>query len=245
LGTVLNALVKLQSVENNLRAAKAKLARCRRAVLLKENQLRTFQNALEAKKEEIQLTKIQADRLELELKSTDETLSRYRAALNVAKSNKEYAAILTELNVTKADSSKVESQALELMKNIETDQQQCNQIQQQIEQEKTQLNETRKQTEESAKKFEAEIAEIEQQWQQATGEVPLDVLETFKRVADTYDGEALAQMEIHDNRSGVYTCGGCFMSLTTETANTLLSRDEIIRCPNCTRILYLKEAEIK
>jgi len=243
MGTVLNALVKLQSVENNLRAAKAKLARCRRNVIIKENQLRTLQNSLEAKKEEIQLTRIQADRLELELKDADQTLVKYRAALNNAKSNKEYAAILTELNTTKADSSKVESQALELMKNIDADQQQSTQIQQQIEQEKTELNETRKQSEELSKKYEAEISEIEQQWHKAASEVSTEVLEIFKRVAETYDGEALAEIEIHDNRSGVYTCGGCFMSLTTETANTLLSRDEIIRCPNCTRILYLKEAE--
>jgi predicted nucleic acid-binding Zn-ribbon protein len=243
MGTILNALVKLQSVENNLRAAKAKLARCRRNVILKENQLRTLQNSLEAKKEEIQLTRIHADRLELELKSTDQTLARYRAALNNAKSNKEYAAILTELNTTKADSSKVESQALELMKNIDADQQQCDQIIQQIEQEKTELNEIRKQTEEMAKKYEAEISEIEQQWQKAASEVGADALGIFKRVAETYDGEAIAEIEVHDNRSGIYTCGGCFMSLTTETANTLLSRDEIIRCPNCTRILYFKEAE--
>jgi predicted nucleic acid-binding Zn-ribbon protein len=243
MGTVLNALVKLQSVENNLRAAKAKLARCRRNVIIKENQLRTLQNSLEAKKEEIQLTRIQADRLELELKDADQTLAKYRAALNNAKSNKEYAAILTELNTTKADGSKIESQTLELMKNIDADQQQSTQIQQQIEQEKTELNETRKQSEELAKKYEAEIAEIEQQWHKAASEVSTEVLEIFKRVAETYDGEALAEIEIHDNRSGIYTCGGCFMSLTTETANTLLSRDEIIRCPNCTRILYLKEAE--
>ena len=243
MGTVLNALVKLQSVENNLRAAKTKLTRCRRNVIIKENQLRTLQNSFEAKKEEIQLARIQADRLELELKDADQTLVKYRAALNNAKSNKEYAAILTALNTTKADSSKTESQTLELMKNIDADQQQCDQIIQQIEQEKNQLNEIRKQAEELAKKYEAEIADIEQQWQQAASEVGTETLETFKRVAETYDGEALAEIEIHDNRSGVYTCGGCFMSLTTETANTLLSRDEIIRCPNCTRILYLKEAE--
>lgn len=243
MGTVLNALVKLQSVENNLRAARAKLARCRRNVILKENQLRTFQNSLEAKKEEIQLTRIQADRFELELKSTDQALARYRAALNVAKSNKEYAAILTELNTTKADSSKIESQTLELLKIIDADQAQCSQIIQHIEQEKTELGEIRKQTEELAKKYEAEITEIEKQWQKAASELPDQTLEIFKRVAETYDGEAIAEIEIHDNRSGIYTCGGCFMSLTTETANTLLSRDEIIRCPNCTRILYLKEAE--
>jgi predicted nucleic acid-binding Zn-ribbon protein len=243
MGTVLNALVKLQSVENNLRAAKAKLARCRRNVLIKENQLRTLQNSLEAKKEEIQLTKIQSDRLEMELKDADEVLAKYRAALNSAKSNKEYAAILTELNTTKADSSKFEAQILELMKNIDADQEQSRQIGQQIEQGKNELNEIRKQTDELAKKYEAEIAEIEQQWQKAACEVSTEALAIFKRVAETYDGEALAEVEMQDNRSGIYTCGGCFMSLTTETANTLLSRDEIIRCPNCTRILYLKEAE--
>ncbi|MDD5010816.1 MAG: C4-type zinc ribbon domain-containing protein, partial [Phycisphaerae bacterium] len=66
----------------------------------------------------------------------------------------------------------------------------------------------------------------------------------FKRVAETYDGEAMAEIEIPDNRNGIYTCGGCFMTLTTETANTLMSRDEVLRCPNCTRILYIKQTEI-
>ena len=244
MGPLLNALVKLQSVENNLRAAKAKLARSRRNVIIKENQLRTLQNSLEAKKEEILLARIQVDRLELEIKSVDETLSRYRAALNASKSNKEYAAILTELNTTKADSSKIEAQTLELMKNVDIDQVQCSLIQEQIEKEKNELNEIRRQSEEQAKKFEAEIAQIEQQWQSAAKDAPADALETFKRVAETYDGEAIAEIEVHDSRSGIYTCGGCFMSLTTETANTLLSRDEIIRCPNCTRILYFKDTEI-
>ncbi|MFA5292370.1 MAG: C4-type zinc ribbon domain-containing protein [Phycisphaerae bacterium] len=243
MGTVLDALVKLQSVENSLRAAKAKLTRCRRNVIIKENQLRTLQNSLQAKQEEIQFTRIQADRLELELKSVDETLAKYRAALNIAKSNKEYAAILTELNTTKADNSKIETQALELMKGIDADQVQCDQIKQQIELAKNELNEIRKLTEEQAKKYEAEIADIERQWQNAARDISADSLEIFKRVADTYDGEAIAEIEVHDHRSGIYTCGGCFMTLTTETANTLMSRDEIIRCPNCTRILVFRETE--
>ena len=76
MGPVLNGLMKLQGVENRLRAAKAKLARCRRNVIIQENQIRNLQNSLEAKKEEIQLTKIQSDRLELELKSRDEEIAK-------------------------------------------------------------------------------------------------------------------------------------------------------------------------
>ena len=62
MGPVLNGLIKLQSVENRLRAVKSKLARCRRTVIFQENQLRSLQNGLEAKKEEIKMTRVQVDR---------------------------------------------------------------------------------------------------------------------------------------------------------------------------------------
>ena len=51
MGPVLNGLVKLQSIESRLRAAKAKLARCRRNIIIQENQIRSLQNALEQYRE--------------------------------------------------------------------------------------------------------------------------------------------------------------------------------------------------
>ena len=58
-------------------------------------------------------------------------------------------------------------------------------------------------------------------------------------MADTYDGEAVVRVEQQDDRSEAYSCGGCFMGITAESVNLLMTRDEIIRCPNCTRILVL------
>jgi len=161
MGPVLNGLIKLQSVENRLRVVKAKLVRCRRNVIIQENQVRTLQNALEAKKEEIQLAKIQADRLELELKTRDEAIAKLRASLNVAKTNKQYAAVLTQLNTTKADNSKVETQTLELLKDIEADEAESRQIQSQIEEQRQTLERTRKGAEQLAAKYEAEIEQIQ------------------------------------------------------------------------------------
>jgi predicted nucleic acid-binding Zn-ribbon protein len=239
MGPVLNGLVKLQSVENRLRAAKAKLARCRRNVIIQENQIRSLQNALEAKKEEIQLTRVQSDRLELELKSRDEQIARLRASLNTAKTNKEYAALLTQLNTTKADNSKNETQVLELLKDIEADEAECGKMQEQIEEQKQKLEQTRKEAEVLATKYEAEIEEIQVEWDQVAQTVPAEPLEIFRRVAETYDGEALAVVEHQGGKSETYTCGGCFMGITTESVNLLMTKDDIIRCPNCTRILVL------
>jgi predicted nucleic acid-binding Zn-ribbon protein len=198
MGPVLKGLIKLQSVENLLRAEKAKLTRCRRNVIIQENKIRSLQNALEAKKEEVQLSRVQLDRLELELKSRDETIARLRASLNSAKTNKEYAAVLTQLNTTKADNSKIETQSLELLKVIETDESECQEIQKEIDEQKKVLEETRKESEKLAKQYEG--------------------------------------------KKGPYSCGGCFMGITAESVNLLMTKDDIIRCPNCTRILVLGDA---
>jgi predicted nucleic acid-binding Zn-ribbon protein len=239
MGSVLQALIKLQSVENRLRAAKAQLARCRRNVIIQENLIRTLQNALEAKKEEIQLTTIQSDRLELELKTRDEEIAKLRASLNSARTNKEYAAVLTQLNTTRADNSKIESQILELMKDIEQDQTESQKIQQQIDEQKQKLEQVRSQSEQLATKYEADIDQIQCEWDKAAKQVPAEYLEIFRRVAETYDGEAVAVIEQQNGRTGAYTCGGCFMGVTAECVNMLMTRDEVIRCPICTRILVL------
>lgn len=242
MGPVLNGLVKLQSVENRLRAEKLKLTRCRRNVVIQENLIRSLQSALEAKKEEVQLTRVQFDRLELELKSRDETINKLRASLNSAKTNKEYAAVLTQLNTTKADSSKIEAQSLELLKDIEADEAECNDIQEQIDEHKETLEQTRKESEESAAKYQVGIDEIQAEWDEVAKSIPSEAVDLFSRVAETYDGHAVAAIEQQEDRKGLYSCGGCFMGITAESVNLLMTKDDIIRCPNCTRILVLSES---
>jgi predicted nucleic acid-binding Zn-ribbon protein len=242
MGPVLNGLIRLQSVENRLRAVKAKLVRCRRNVIIKENQVRTLQNALEAKKEEIQLAKIQTDRLELELKTRDEAIASLRAYLNAAKTNKEYAAVLTQLNTTKADNSKIETQILELLRDVEADEAESRQIQSQIEEKKQILEQTRKEAELQAAKYEAEIEQIQVEWDQVARTIPAEPMQIFKRVAETYDGEALATIDQQEGKAA-YNCGGCFMGITVESVNVLMTKDDIIRCPSCTRILVLGSSQ--
>ena len=239
MGPILNGLLKLQSVENRLRAEKGKLTRCRRNVVIQENLIRSLQNALEAKKEEVQLTKVQFDRLELELKTKDEIIARLRASLNIAKTNKEYAAVLTQLYTSKADNSKIETQSLELLKDIEADETECEDIQKQVNEQKETLEQTRKESEILANKYQSEIDKIQEEWNQAAQIIPNDSLEIFRRVAETYDGQAVALIEQQGNKKGAYSCGGCFMGITAESVNLLMTKDTIIRCPNCTRILVL------
>lgn len=241
MGPILRGLIKLQRVESRLRAVQSKLARCRRNVLYQETQLRALQSNFEAKQQEIKLTRIQTDRLELDLKSRDEHVAKMRAALNMARTNKEYSAVLSELNTSKADDSKLESQILELMKSIETDQLQCQEIQKQVESHKAQMEQVRTEAESKAAQLEKEVNVIQKEWDLYAQKIPPEVLIIFKRVSETYDGEAMSQIEQQDANNYTFSCGGCFMSLPAEIVNILSNKDEVLRCSNCTRILYLKD----
>src|SRR4030042_5950773 len=194
MGPVLNGLIKRQSVEDRLRAAKAKLARSRRSIAIQENQVRSLQSAIEAKKEEVQLTRMQSDRLELELKMRDQEVTKLRASLNAARTNKEYAAVLTQLNTTRADNSKIETQILELMKAVEGDEGECANIRKQIEEQKQELEHTRKQVEDSVAEHANEIAQIQKEWKEVAKTIPRKALDVFNRVDETYDGTPAAAL---------------------------------------------------
>lgn len=243
MGPLLKGLIKLQSVENRLRIATAKLTRCRRSVIFQENQLRALQSASETKKEEILLTRIQSDRLEVELKGRDEHIAKYRAALNLAKTNKEYSAILTELNTNKADNSKLESDILELMRTTEADDTICAELRTQIEEQTQKVDEVRKNAEANSIAIEKDVDRVQAEWNAMAEGIGAGTLEIFKRTADTYDGEALAFTEQQDERTGVYCCGGCYMRTPDEIINQLMTNDDVIRCSNCSRILVLSQPD--
>jgi predicted nucleic acid-binding Zn-ribbon protein len=129
------------------------------------------------------------------------------------------------------------------MKNVETDDAACTQIQQQIDEQKNKLDETRRQSETQAGEYEGQIAEIQVEWDKAAREIPPATMEIFNRVADTYDGQALAVAGKQEEHVDAFSCDGCFMGLPAEIVNRLMTKDEIIRCSNCTRILVLKTSE--
>ena len=61
-------------------------------------------------------------------------------------------------------------------------------------------------------------------------------------MADTYDGDAMAQVEEIDRRHRDYACGSCHMTVPFENVAVLLSgADTLVRCSACDRILYMQE----
>lgn len=242
MGATLDALYRLQTLENQLLDLRRKIRARQRAVRGCRKRIEDIEATLAAKREQLKRDQADADRQELDRKAREADIARHREALNRAKTNKEYAAILTQLNTEKADNAKIEDRVLAMLGAVD----QARKSIQEYEELKTKEIERLRELEAAATEYEAsvraEVQALEERREDEAEHISPDIVRTFIRVAEHHDGEAMAVVVQANPRRAEYVCGGCNMSITLEHVSALRSRDEIQTCNNCGRILYLDEA---
>lgn len=243
MGTMIAALLQLQSVEKQLTEVRNRLRTRKNAVAVQQRRIDQLKSEGDALQEKSMNRRKDADRLELDLKVKEAAVSKYRGVLNTAKTNKEYATILTQINTSKADNAKVEEEALKIIQEVDGLKAQREAIDAQMAAENARLAEVKNTSDSEIARLEKMQAELDARRAEAAKSVPKEALAIFDRVAPTFDGEAMAMIEVQGRKPPFdYICGGCYMSLNAEHVNMLRTRDEIRRCDNCGRILYMESA---
>ncbi|MCH8149159.1 MAG: hypothetical protein IH987_14450 [Planctomycetes bacterium] len=242
MGETLDALRRLQEVELQLAAIRQKREVKSRRYETQKRKAKQAENGLDTHRRRTQERQKTLDLLSLEVASRELSVNKHREALNKAKTNKEYAAILQAINTEKADTAKIESSILEIMDEM----QRLETQEMDFEAEKATLlhriEESRKILEAFDKGSSAELRQLEARAAEFSQSIAPGTLLSFKRVAERHDGEALAAVtKLHPKRED-YVCSGCNMKITLETLNTLQTRDEIQLCDSCGRILYRESA---
>ena len=244
MGPILNSLVDLQKIEIDLRKARTKLQRGRQRIKAQQQRIEQLNAAVKAKEEESKLAKLQYAKLELELRTDESEIAKLRLALNTAKTNKDYSAILTQINTDKADKAKLEDQLLQLLTQIETDQADKRELIQNLEVEDQKLAEISEQVAEKTATVQIDVDQLEAQYKTAAAHVPPTEQSLFKRLADRFDGAVLAEVSQMNGVRKEYSCGGCYMSVPLESVNSLMSKDDVLTCSNCGRILVLEMTSV-
>ncbi len=240
MGATVDALHRLQEVELQLAELKRKIARKHRAVQRQEGRISEIEREIETRRAELTRTRVDADRLDVDMRAHDESIAKLRQSLNLVKTNKEYSAILTQLNTEKADNSKVEERAMELLNRIDAKRTEISETEERLKQELARLGTLKTTAAETEAKARGRIEELTAQRDGAADAVPAQALELFNRVAGKNEGEALAKVvRTHPKRSE-YACDGCNMSITIEQVNAIMSRDQAVVCNTCGRILYVE-----
>lgn len=182
--------------------------------------------------------------LENDAATIDARINKLREQMNAAKTNKEYSAFLVEVNTLKADKSKIDDRAMELLTQIDKLKAQIAAAQAKLaEQEKIKAH-----AESEVARRQAEVGtqleDLQRRRAQAAAKVSPAELAVFEKLAENLEGEAMSPVLQEDPREMEFVCGGCYMSIPMERVNQLYNADRMTRCSSCTRILYLSQ-EVK
>lgn len=241
MGKTLDALQHLQKLELELGGLRKQEESKKRQVQLSKRQLDLALQEIQNKQAEIKYHEVELKKVELEMGSREESIRKHREALNKAKTNKEYAAILASINTEKADATKFENRMLELLgqKDVlkaaldamiaERDKIQARMAEAEG-RVRTYLDQTKVQRERVARERD-----------EAGAAVPPALRASFERAAERHDGEAMGIVTKPHAKRDEYVCGGCNMSVPLEQVNALRLRDQIQLCNICGRILCLGE----
>jgi len=240
MGATLEALHRLQEIALQIAEVEESIARKRRAVERHQKKLREIDADIANREAALKREQMDADRLDLDMKTHDASIAKLRQTLNQAKTNKEYSAILTQLNTEKADNSKLEEKLLAAMTQLDVKRKEIQAVRESRAAEAERIAAFQAEADKAADSARPRLLELKSQRDKAAAVVPAAALGVFDRVAQKNAGEALAQIIKTNPRRAEFACQGCNMALTIEQVNAVMSRDDPVLCNTCGKILYLE-----
>jgi len=235
------ALVKLFQADQQLRDAQGRLEAATKNVRVQERRTNDLTARIQQAQQALREQQSKAANQELDLKSRDAHIEKLRTQQQAAKNNKEYQAFLVEINTAKVDKGKLEDETMKTMEIVEKSTAELKELTTQLEGERAKLATMQNDIGAKVAELKAEIESLKPARDEAAAAVPKNALDAFNRLADHHDGEAMSAISKPDRRREEYACTTCMMDLVTDVYNKLHSRDDLVFCPSCRRILYIPD----
>lgn len=171
---------------------------------------------------------------ELGLETAQDRLKKYQQQLNRIKTNREYDAIQTEIDVQKTSISEYEESILNIMTTSEELTETLEECRQELETLKVQNVPKWEQLEIDLSSIEDKLAIQQDHRKNVTVRLKGRLLVAYERIRKGKKGLAIVPIRKR-------ACGGCFKTLPPQKIQEVRRTDSILTCENCGRILYWDE----
>jgi len=227
----LEQLLILQDREQKIRQIRTEIETVplRRKSL--EAQLAASKASVEALKQRARQVEMDRKKLELDVGTRTETISRLKIQQYQTRKNDEFQAIGHEIERYENEIRKIEDDELELMVladkvklDLTEEEKKAAAVKESIARQTADLDE-------KSKALESQLEGLTKERAELAGKIDEDLLARFERLFKSKGDAAVVAVE-----HGV--CTGCHMKVTIATASRVRAGKEIISCDNCGRILY-------
>ncbi|MBN2227309.1 MAG: hypothetical protein JW763_08080 [candidate division Zixibacteria bacterium] len=179
-------------------------------------------------------SKVTQKNLELVVQEKQEALKKLQNQMMAIKTNKEYDALVSQIDTVKEAINENETSLLEVIERIEKLESEIDDIEKKSE-------ETRKQNEKQLailqEKMDSVGTKVRMKEDERTNikvRIPRQIMSTYDRVRKNRGGAAVVPVRKR-------ACGGCYKALSPHVIQEIKRHNQLITCDNCGRILIWQD----
>jgi len=227
-------LIRLQDVDSEINAVSSILEAIPGQVEAIDRNIKAADEILTQAKEKLGVNQKKRRDLEGDVKSFKEQIAKFKRQLNDVKTNKEYTALLKEIDEARHKADKIEEDILNEMiaaDDIEKDIKAANSKKGE---EESRLHKDKDAIFAGQKELEDKKNRLLKEREALLPQIPSDQLKLYLRISKKMNGIALSP--VTDD-----FCSLCQMRVRPQILNELMEMEQIIACEACGRILYAQK----
>jgi predicted nucleic acid-binding Zn-ribbon protein len=227
----LDRVIRLQQLETSADEARRKISDYPERTQALEARLQSARDVLSGVKARLSAAQEKRRADEKEVAAVQARLAKYKDQLLEVKTNREYQAMLHEIEAAQNDIRTREDRILEIMMESDELSATVKKSEAELKTAEKEIAAERQRLDQTMTALRAELEKTAAERQQLAVEIDRTVLSTFEQVAKIRRGVAVAQA-----RNGL--CTICHVRLRPQVFNEIRRNASIIQCDSCQRILY-------
>lgn len=228
-------LVKLQEAETQIVRLKDVLYEVEKKKAKLASRLKQFAAALKENTEELEKLEKNCLDSENEIKIVDARIIKSNETLRNVTTNKEYQVLLREVDDNKKRKDALETALLQIMEEREQSQAIVDESTKEYQQLEEQVKAEQHQIEEQTTKDRKLLEEYLESQEEIGARIDPKLLDRFRRISKMNRGSAVAGVQDQ-------ICLGCFMNIPPQLYIEVQRGNQLIFCPQCSRILYYEKS---
>ncbi len=227
----LQLLIELQQVEQKIQTLSDQQARAPEQLAALEELVRSAEVGRDRQREMLENARKARRHVELEVEELEQRARKSRERLGAVKTNKEYQALLKEIEDLQGLIREREDQILEQMETAERHRSLLEEGERAAEEARQRLDSEGAEIEAERARADSQIEVLRRQQQELNPQIPADLFQTYRVLRAHRRGIAVASV-------AQGACQMCHMNLPPQLFIELQRDEHVLYCPACQRIIY-------
>lgn len=240
--SVTRQLLSVFRVDTEISGLQSRLTGAERFLMEQTRKLAEIGAQAESLNAQIRQLKASASNAEGESERIKGSIDELREKMNNSTSNKEYKALLSEVNNLKEQRSVFDEQAIEQLEKIEELNTRLGELEESKGEREKMRTVAENDRQQRADEIADKLAQLREKRETLVADVPKNALSVYEELLESRGEDAMAPLEIIDRKRHEYVCSSSMMSVPVEVAASLM-QGKLTLSPNDGCILYLTEED--